>query len=221
MERGNEAGVHSGGADYSQLELRLGTAYAEQHTDASEGLKRVFAEGRDIFTEMAGQLNMPRFQAKTTVYTVQYGGGANRLSTVFGISVERAKSIIDNYYATYPGFRTVSDMAKRKVSVNGKIQLWSGRYRHFQYPQDEARKAFNSVIQGGAADIVERTMLRLFREVDCDDCRMLLQVHDSVVFEIRRGMEDYFRPKILAIMENIEPDFGVKFAVDMHKWGES
>jgi DNA polymerase I-like protein with 3'-5' exonuclease and polymerase domains len=50
---------------------------------------------------------------------------------------------------------------------------------------------------------------------------MLLQVHDSVVFEIRRGMEDYFRPKILAIMENIEPDFGVKFAVDMHKWGES
>jgi DNA polymerase-1 len=208
-------------ADYSQLELRLGTAYAEQHTDASEGLKRVFAEGRDIFTEMAGQLNMPRFQAKTTVYTVQYGGGANRLSTVFGISVERAKSIIDNYYATYPGFRTVSDMAKRKVSVNGKIQLWSGRYRHFQYPQDEARKAFNSVIQGGAADIVERTMLRLFREVDCDDCRMLLQVHDSVVFEIRRGMEDYFRPKILAIMENIEPDFGVKFAVDMHKWGES
>lgn len=207
-------------ADYAQLELRLGTAYAEQNTDASEGLKRVFAEGRDIFTEMAGQLAMPRFQAKTTVYTVQYGGGASRLSTVFGITLERARAIIDNYYATYPGFRTVSDMAKRRAANNGKIQLWSGRYRHFLYPEDEARKAFNSVIQGGAADIVERTMLRLFREVDCDDCRMLLQVHDSVVFEIRKGMEDYFRPKIIEIMQNVEPDFGVKFAVDMHQWGE-
>jgi DNA polymerase I len=207
-------------ADYAQLELRLATAYAEQQNGPESGLKRVFAEDRDIFTEMSSDLGMVRHQTKTTVYTIQYGGGVNRLSTVFGISPERARAIIDNYYATYPGFRTVSDRAKRRASVSGRVQLWSGRYRHFLFPEDEARKAFNSVIQGGAADIVERTMIRLFNTVDCDDCRMLLQVHDSIVFEIRKGMEDVFRPKILAAMENIEPDFGVKFAVDMHKWGE-
>jgi DNA polymerase I len=215
-----EPGFQLWEADYGQLELRLATAYAEQHGDASQGLKRVFAEDRDIFTEMSGQLGMARHDTKTTVYTIQYGGGVSRLSSVFGIEPHVARGIIDNYYDTYPGFRTVSDMAKRRAASNGRVQLWSGRYRHFLYPEDEARKAFNSVIQGGAADIVERTMLRLFEQVDCDDCRMLLQVHDSVVFEIREGMEDIYRPKILAAMQNVEPDFGVKFAVDFHKWGE-
>jgi DNA polymerase-1 len=207
-------------ADYAQLELRLATAYAEQETGPEQGLKRVFEEGRDIFTEMSKELGMARHDTKTTVYTVQYGGGVNRLSTVFGISPERAKSIIDNYYSTYPGFRSVSDRAARRASNSGRVQLWSGRYRHFLYPEDEARKAFNSVIQGGAADIVERTMIRLFNAVDNPDCRMLLQVHDSIVFEIKNGLEDKFRPEIIRVMENVEPDFGVKFAVDFHKWGE-
>jgi DNA polymerase I-like protein with 3'-5' exonuclease and polymerase domains len=49
---------------------------------------------------------------------------------------------------------------------------------------------------------------------------MLLQVHDSVVFEIREGMEDHYLPLIKQVMENVEPDFGVKFAVDVHAWGE-
>ena len=207
-------------ADYSQLELRLATAYAEQTTDESTGLKRVFAEGRDIFAEMAASLRMHRPEAKTLTYTIQYGGGVTRVSSVFGVTSERAKSIIENYYYTYPGFRAVSDRAKRKASINGRVQLWSKRYRHFLYPQDEARKAFNSIIQGGAADIVERTMIRLFNEIDSDDCRMLLQVHDSVVFEIREGMESIYGPKIQAIMEDVQPDFGVKFAVDFHEWGK-
>ena len=63
-------------------------------------------------------------------------------------------------------------------------------------------------------------MIRLFNEIDSDDCRMLLQVHDSVVFEIREGMESIYGPKIQAIMEDVQPDFGVKFAVDFHEWGK-
>ena len=207
-------------ADYAQLEFRLATAYAEQGNGPESGLKKVFAEGRDIFTEMSTQLGMDRYKTKTSVYTIQYGGGANRLHTVFGISLDRARDIIENFYNTYPGFRSVSDRAKRRASVAGRVQLWSGRYRHFVFPEDESRKAFNSIIQGGSADIVERTMIRLFNDVCDENCRMLLQVHDSVVFEIRKGMEDQYRPRIIEVMENIEPDFGVKFAVDFHKWGE-
>jgi DNA polymerase I len=202
-------------ADYGQLELRLATAYANER-----GLKAVFEEDRDVFTEMSEQLGMARHDTKTLTYTIQYGGGIRRLTTVFGIQPARAQEIRENFYQTYPGFRAVSNLAQRKAAAKGKLQLWSGRYRHFSYPKDEAHKAFNSVIQGGAADIVERTMIRLFNEVDNEEeCRMLLQVHDSVVFEIKEGLEDKYRELIVKTMEDIKPDFGVKFKVDFHEWG--
>jgi len=203
-------------ADYSQLELRLGTAYAGE-----EGLKRIFAEGRDVFTEMSNDLGMSRQNTKTLVYTIQYGGGINRISTVFAVSRERAEQLRENYFSTYPGFHAVATVATQKAKHVGKLKLWSGRYRHFLYPREEAHKAFNSVIQGGAADIVERTMVRCFESVDNDEeCRMLLQVHDSIVWEIKKDKVDKYLPMIKEAMTNIEPDFGVTFAVDIHKFGE-
>lgn len=212
-----EEGFRLWEADYGQLELRLASAYANEL-----GLKTIFAEGRDVFTEMSEQLGMARHDTKTLTYTIQYGGGINRISTVFGVSAERASDIRENFYLTYPGFRAKSAIAAQKAKAKGKLRLWSGRYRHFAYPADEAHKAFNSVIQGGAADIVERTMVRLYKNVDNEDeCRMLLQVHDSVVFEIKEGLEDKYHPLIKKAMEEVEPDFGVRFAVDIHEWGKS
>lgn len=203
-------------ADYSQLELRLATAYADE-----QGLKQVFAEGRDVFTEMSIDLQMARHDTKTLTYTIQYGGGVTRISHVFGVSPERAAEIRENFYQQYPGFRAKSDVASYKARRNRKVRLWSGRSRHFLYPADEAHKAFNSIIQGGAADIVERTMVRLYEEVDDEEkCRMLLQVHDSVVFEVKNGEEEKYIPLIKKTMEEIPEPFGVKFAVDVHKWGE-
>jgi DNA polymerase-1 len=209
-----EVGFKLWEADYGQLELRLATAYCDERE-----LKRVFDEDRDVFTEMSQQLRMVRHETKTLTYTIQYGGGINRISTVFGVNAAHATSLRENFYSTYPKFRAKSVLAQRKAASKGKLQLWSGRYRHFLRPKDEAHKAFNSIIQGGAADIVERTMIRLFNQVHGDDCRMLLQVHDSVVFEIREGMEDHYLPLIKEVMTNVEPDFGVKFAVDIHEWG--
>lgn len=202
-------------ADFAQLELRLATAYANE-----ESLKEVFQEGRDIFTEMSGPLEMERHDTKTFVYSVQYGAGLNRISTVFNVSMDHAQEIRQRYYDAYPGFRKMSQHAASVCKRKRKIKLWSGRYRHFERPSEEGHKAFNSVIQGGAADIVERTMIRLFDEVDCDDCRMLLQVHDSVVFEIKENRVDEFKEKIKTVMEDVQPDFGVVFKVDVHNWGE-
>jgi DNA polymerase-1 len=202
-------------ADYSQLELRLAAAYARETE-----LLEIFNSGRDVFTEMARDLNMARHDVKTLTYTIQYGGGITRIKNVFGVSVEKAAEIKDDYFERYPGFRKMSQQASSVCRRQGFIRLWSGRRRHFADPQNEAHKAFNSVIQGGAAEIVKHTMLRLSETVDSDDCRMLLQVHDSVVFEIRNGMEDAYLPKIKEVMEAVEPDFGVHFAVDVHKWGE-
>lgn len=205
-------------ADYSQLELRLGSAYGRV-----EPLLHAFVEGRDVFSDMAEQLGMARQDVKTLTYTIQYGGGINRLCEVFGVSPSRAAAIRDNFYAQYPGFRVVSNHAQNHVKKSGSIRLWTGRQRHFLYRNDEAHKAFNSVIQGGAADIVERTMLRLGEEVDSDACRMLLQVHDSVVFEVRDDVKEDAEREIARVMADVPgtvgEDWGVKFAVDVHEWG--
>jgi DNA polymerase-1 len=203
-------------ADYSQLELRLAATYG-QETELIE----IFEEGRDVFTEMSQVLGMSRFNTKTLVYSMQYGAGINRISTVFGVGKSEAEDIRQNFYNQYPGFRAISRRATTMARSKGKVKLWSGRYRHFDRPDEQAHKAFNAVCQGGAADIVMYTMLRLEDEVDnAQECRMLLQVHDSVVYEIRNDKIEHYLPEIKRVMEAVVPNFGVKFAVEIKKWDE-
>jgi DNA polymerase-1 len=203
-------------ADYSQLELRLGAAYAGERSLIEEFSK----PDSDVFTRMANELGFSRGDTKTLTYTLQYGGGIKRLSDVFRVDAARADSIRSQYFNTYPGFRRLPQEAARKAKSRGYVKLWTGRRRHFENPEEEAHKAFNAVIQGGAAEIVKRTMLRLYESVDGPDCRMLLQVHDSVVFEIRSEMVESYTPRIKETMEAVTPDFGVKFAVQLKPWGK-
>ncbi len=202
-------------ADYSQLELRLGAAYANERSLLDEFSK----PDSDVFTRMAGELGFSRNDTKTLTYTLQYGGGIKRLSDVFKVDAARADEIRGQYFTAYPGFKRLPQQAASKAKSRGYVKMWTGRRRHFENPQEEAHKAFNSIIQGGAAEIVKRTMLRLSDTVDGDECRMLLQVHDSVVFEIRKDKVDHYKEKIKEVMEAVEPDFSVKFAVQLKKWG--
>jgi len=206
-------------ADFSQLELRLGTAYAGE-----AGLKQVFEEGRDIFTEMSKQLGMERHDTKTLVYSMQYGAGINRIMTAFGVTKPRADQIRNNYFNSYPLFKVLADRCSASAEATGKVKLWTGRYRHFQFAS-ESFKAMNSVIQGGAADIVERVMVRCFRELDNPDCQMLLQVHDSITWEVKSELVEEYIPRIKALMEDVSgtvrhDDFNVRFAVDVDFWTE-
>jgi DNA polymerase I len=207
-------------ADFSQLELRTGTAYADE-----KSLKQVFLEGRDIFTEMSVQLGFDRQTTKTFVYSTQYGAGEKRIMSAFGVTRPEARKMLARYRSTYPAFQVFSDMCKNRVETTGRAKLWNGRYRHFEYASD-GYKAMNSVIQGGAADIMERVMVRCFRELDNPDCQMLLQVHDSITWEVRTELVDFYIPKIKAMMEDIHGAIGndlfddVKFAVDVGLWVE-
>jgi len=204
-------------ADFSQLELRLATAYAGE-----EELKKVFEEGRDIFTEMSKQLGMSRHDTKTLVYSMQYGAGEQRIMDAFNVDRKQAKEIRANYFATYPNFRRFNERCTAKVEQTGTIKIWSGRERHFE-STTEAYKAMNSVIQGGAADIVERIMVRCYDELQSEDCLMLLQVHDSITFEVRETKVHQYIEKIRTVMEDVnavtgEVNFDVRFAVDVDKW---
>ena len=204
-------------ADFSQLELRLATAYAGE-----EELKTVFNEGRDIFTEMSKQLDMSRHDTKTLVYSMQYGAGEQRLMNAFGVDKPTAKQIRQNYFNTYPHFRRLNERCTAKVEETGEIRIWSGRVRHFEHRND-AYKAMNSLIQGGGADIVERIMVKCFQELEGPECRMLLQVHDSITFEVKESVVPQYIEKIRTLMENVnaitgDVSFDVRFAVEVDNW---
>lgn len=206
-------------ADYSQLELRLAVAYSGEPS-----LVQVFEEGRDIFTEMSTELGMTRGDTKTFVYSTQYGGGDKRISTVFKVPMAKARKMRMNYYATYPRFRAFNEACQHRAETTMRCKLWSGRYRHFQF-KSEAFKAMNSVIQGGAADIVEKVMIRAWNELESDDCHMLLQVHDALVFEVREDLADEYSARIKELMEDVngavgQDLFNVKFNVEVTGWSE-
>src|SRR5690606_32711168 len=126
------------------------------------------------------------------------------LMNAYGIDEDAAKDLLNNYREAFPAFQKLNRIITLKAEADGEVRTWSGRVRHLQYESD-SYKAMNSVIQGGAADIVERVMVRLWDEIDDEDrCRILLTVHDSVVFEVREDLIDEYMPRIKAIMEDVD-----------------
>lgn len=195
--------------DYSQLELRLGAAFGND-----QKLLSIFNDpsDRDIFSEMAASMGWTRNDTKTFVYSVDYGAGKGRVSDVFGVSKAKAQELIDEFYETYPGLGRINGVSKAEVENTRRLRLWSGRYRHFE-SSEEGYKAFNSLIQGGSADLVKRVMNNLRRELP--ELRMLLQVHDSLWFELPKQKLEGLKSDIVRIMESPFPDNDrVVFKVD-------
>lgn len=140
----------------------------------------------------------------------------------FGVTRIEARKIRENYFATYPKFRKFNELCTRRVEQTGEIMIWSGRKRHFE-DTTEAYKAMNSVIQGGAADIVERVMVRCWKELDPEECRILLTVHDSVTFEVQEPKVPHYINKIRTLMEDVNEitenvQFDVRFDVEVDLW---
>jgi DNA polymerase-1 len=203
--------------DYSQLEFRLSSSFAK----VAELLAIFNDPTRDVFQEIADLLGMSRDEAKTLVYSILYGAGANRIKNVFGVSLAEGQQIRDNFFRLYPNLLKASRYASNYATAKKRIPLWSGRYRHFINVKEEAHRAYNSLVQGGAADIVERTMVRADEQgLNSPDCSLLLQVHDSMVWEVREDMLGAYIPEIKRVMEAVEPDFGVNFKASVHQWGE-
>jgi len=200
--------------DYAQLEMRIGASVAREAR-----LLQIFDVGRDLFSEMAADLHIERYGAKTLAYAIGYGAGKDKIAEMLKISRAESSQLIRNFYSQYPNLGGAASYAEREVKSRRKIQTLIGRYRHFRFPS-EAHKAWNSVMQGSAADVVEGTMVRLDEAgLNNDDCRMLLQVHDEVVFEIRDELVEEVQPQIEKIMMDV-PGITARMKVEGQVWGQ-
>lgn len=202
-------------ADYSQIELRV-----LAHIAGIDQLKKAFEDGLDIHAMTASEMfdvpianmdPMTRRRAKAINFGIIYGISAFGLANQLGISRTEAKDYIDMYFTRFPGIRTYMEETKKAAREQGYVETIFGRKIH--YPQINSknpnmkafqeRAAINAPIQGSAADIIRRAMTRMDQALlDAgSSARMLLQVHDELIFEVPEAEVDATIPVVRTIME--------------------
>ncbi|MDZ4307130.1 DNA polymerase I [Allopontixanthobacter sp.] len=198
-------------ADYSQIELRLAAHMADVPT-----LKEAFAEGQDIHArtalEMFGTVDRDtRAQAKTINFAILYGISRWGLAGRLGVEADEAQAMIDTYFQRFPGIQRYIVMTLESVRERGYSETLFGRKTWFprinsknpNERQGSERAAINAPIQGTSADIIKRAMARMLpalRKEGLGNVRMLLQVHDELVFELPESQVEAARPVIEAVM---------------------
>jgi DNA polymerase-1 len=184
-------------ADYSQIELRL---IAE--ISGEDNMIKAFQDGEDIHASTAAKLfkipleevsKTQRGQAKTVNFGIIYGQGAFALAEQTGLSRSEAKQMIEAYFETYPKLKEYMAEQVRKAREIGYVETILGRKRHlkdinsgnFVVRGHAERNAVNAPVQGSAADVVKMAMIKIQKELEKEklQTKMLLQVHDELVFE--------------------------------------
>lgn len=203
-------------ADYSQIELRL-----MAHLSGDENLIRDFVEGKDIHAATAARIfkkpleevdRDERRKAKTANFGIIYGISAFGLAERMEVSRSEAKSLIENYFATYPRVREYIDECVEKARQTGYIETLLGRRRYLADINSRnavvrgyaERNAVNAPIQGTAADIIKIAMIRIDQRLTAEGLRakMILQVHDELNFSVPREELDQVRQIVVQEMEN-------------------
>ena len=215
-------------ADYSQIELRVLAHVA----DISQ-LKKAFADGLDIHAMTASEMfGVPvkgmdpavRRRAKAINFGIIYGISAFGLANQLSISREEAGDYIKTYFNRFPGIKTYMDETKKFARENGYVETVFGRRCHFPRitspnASERAfmeRAAINAPIQGAAADIIRRAMIRMKGALEAagSSAKMLLQVHDELIFEVRDAEIDATTKVVRSVMVKA-PEPAVKLTVPL------
>jgi len=203
-------------ADYSQIELRIVAAIS-----GDPNMCEAFRQGKDIHTATAAKVygvdesevtREMRYKAKSVNFGIIYGQGAFGLAENLGISRTEAKEIIDNYKKQFPGIQQYMDDMIAFAKKNGYVQTLMGRKRwlkdigsaNFTVRGFAERNAINSPIQGTAADMIKLAMISIHNRFRKEGfrSRMILQVHDELVFDALKEEVEIIRPIILECMRN-------------------
>ncbi len=215
-------------ADYSQIELRI-----MAHLSQDAGLLKAFAEGQDIHRATAAEVfgldpeqvsGDQRRAAKAINFGLIYGMSAWGLARNLGIEQGEAREYIDRYFSRYPGVHDYMERARASGRENGYVETLFGRRlylpeinsRNGARRQQSERVAINAPMQGTAADIIKRAMVRVAHDLEDTgiDARMIMQVHDELVFEVADAAVEDLTTLVRKAMSGAA-DLDVELVVDV------
>jgi DNA polymerase I-like protein with 3'-5' exonuclease and polymerase domains len=203
-------------ADYSQIELRIAASLSSDRT-----MIAAFKKGEDIHTRTAAEVfdvsldkvtKDMRRQAKVLNFGVLYGMGSRAFSRAAEISLEEAKRFIDEYRTNFHELSAFIEDTKTRAYSQGYVETVWGRRRYVPELSSTneglraagERIAVNMPIQGTAADVIKAAMVHVARAFEKDDnVHMILQIHDELVFEVRKGKEKTYAQRIAGLMEGV------------------
>lgn len=221
-------------ADYSQIELRIAA-----HLSGEKAMIAAFRNGEDIHRRTAitmwgeAEADARRRIAKVINFGILYGMGPQMLSENAGLSFAEARDYIHQYFALHPAITQYMEEMRGRAAGEGFVETLYGRKRFFRNyhlldrrEKGEAeRQAINMPVQGTAADMMKDAMIRLaevIRRDYGDEARMLIQVHDELVFEVKDSRLESFAGAVKQVMENVIK-LDVPILVNLSsgkKWGE-
>ena len=220
------------GIDYSQIELRLLAHFSQDAV-----LVDAFKHDKDIHMQTAialfGEEEAPhkRGVAKTVNFGLLYGMGQKKLSDTLGIPTKEAKAIIEKYFESFPTVRTYFRSIVDSSKEYGYVETLLKRRRYFDYenatPMFRAayeRESVNSVFQGSASDLIKLSMNKIHKIIKDEklNAKMLLQIHDELIFEVNADEADALGAKFQEIMESImELNIPLKASLNIgDNWGQ-
>ncbi|HZP55523.1 MAG TPA: DNA polymerase I [Candidatus Saccharimonadales bacterium] len=221
-------------ADYSQFELRLAAALS-----GDNGMIDAFNKDEDIHVQTAALvLGVPvekvtkadRYAAKAVNFGIMYGQGPHGLSVTSGLDYGTAREFIARYFEVRPKLKDYIDGLRKQADKEGYVETIMGRRRptpdvkssNFAVREAAYRAAINHPMQGSAADLMKKAMVEVAAKLE-NNCRMLLQVHDSILLECPSAKAKTTCEMVKRVMENIYPKLPVKLKVDIStgkNWGE-
>ena len=225
-------------ADYSQIELRI-----MAHLSQDESLLNAFAHDKDIHRVTAGEIlgkaesevtNEERRRAKAVNFGLIYGMSAFGLSKQINIPRKEAQFYIDRYFERYPGVQQYMEQTRQLAAEQGYVETLSGRRLYLPKirstngieKRGAERAAINAPMQGTAADIIKTAMIKMsewIKNQSTDNIKMVMQVHDELVFEIKDAFVEQYCTEIKKIMENCY-QLSVPLKVDVgigNNWDEA
>jgi DNA polymerase-1 len=203
-------------ADYSQIELRI-----MAHLSADPGLVGAFADDRDVHQATAAEVfevalddvsKDQRRSAKAINFGLMYGMSAFGLAKQLGITRGEAQEYVNLYFDRYPGVKTYMDDTREQASAQGYVETVFGRRlylpeinaRNANRRQYAERSAINAPMQGTAADIIKMAMIEVHRWLHTEQpgARMIMQVHDELIFEVDEQQIEFVRDRVIKLMSN-------------------
>lgn len=220
--------------DYSQQELRLAAALS-----GDENMIKAFNNDEDIHTQTASQLygidpkdvtKAQRSSVKAVNFGILYGLGPHALSEQTGMSFADARDFIKRYFEIRPKLKEYIEKTREQAEGQGYVETLLGRRRptpdvkspNFAVREAAYRAAVNMPLQGSAADITKLAMVAVYEELD-NDCKLLLQIHDSILLEAPKAKAEAVAKQAKEIMESVYTDLPIKLKADVSigtNWGE-